>query len=218
MTTEHHADTTRPPQVSDREMRLVLRIATAVKRDLGLDDDTVEFDDLVQFGCVGLLEARQRFDDARGIDFRWFAHPRIEGAIFDGLRKMSRLPRTAHRLLRQAALAQDDDIQFGERLDVALNAGRLVDASGFLIARSPYPAEPSPVQLSPEELVLRKLRVERVGMVVEELGEPDREIVRRRLFEGHSIAQIASDLDLSRPWTWRVFERACRNIVLAMDA
>jgi RNA polymerase sigma factor (sigma-70 family) len=208
---------THPPKELDRDMRLVRSVATAVKRDLAISDDIVELHELVALGYVGLLEARERFDPSRGTDFRRFAHQRIQGAIIDGLRKMTPLPRGVHQQLRLAALAQDDDIQFGDSLEAALGTGRLFNRSGFLIGHSPYPAEPAPDQPSPEELVHQKLRAERVRRIVDELGDPDREVARRRIFEGQSLTVIARELDISRPWIWRVFERACRNIVLSME-
>lgn len=48
-----------------------------------------EYDDLVAYGYVGLLEARKRFDPARGVQFHSFAWWRVHGAIVDGMRQMS---------------------------------------------------------------------------------------------------------------------------------
>ena len=48
----------------------------------------LEMEDLVAFGQIGLLEASERFDPRVGANFLTFAHYRIKGAIFDGLRKM----------------------------------------------------------------------------------------------------------------------------------
>src|SRR6476646_2648887 len=45
-------------------------------------------DELISYGQVGLLEAADRFDAKVGANFLTFAHYRIKGAIFDGLRKM----------------------------------------------------------------------------------------------------------------------------------
>ncbi len=46
----------------------------------------LEFDDLVQDGCVGLLRALERFDPKRG-PFEPYARRHIRGAIFDVLRE-----------------------------------------------------------------------------------------------------------------------------------
>ena len=222
----HPADQHCPPELA-REMRLVHRVAKAVQRDLRLSEDIVEYDELVQYGYVGLLEAKQRFQASSGLsssanrtEFRTYAVHRIRGAIFDGLRKLTRLPRRAHQLLRLAAPTEHEDLQFqgtGDILDAAMDAGRLFSRSGFLIGQSPYPPEPAPHLPSPEDVVHDRRMAERVRKILAELGDPDREIARRRIFEDHSIAAIAKDLGISRPWAWRVFERAVRNIVLAIQ-
>jgi RNA polymerase sigma factor for flagellar operon FliA len=49
----------------------------------------VEFDDYLQFGMVGLLEAIDRFDIDRGINFKTYSGYRIKGAIYSGLVKYS---------------------------------------------------------------------------------------------------------------------------------
>lgn len=46
-----------------------------------------EIDELVQWGVVGLLEARERFDPSRGKPFSAFATRRIRGAMIDSLRR-----------------------------------------------------------------------------------------------------------------------------------
>jgi RNA polymerase sigma factor for flagellar operon FliA len=197
---------------------MVERCARNLQRELGLSVAVLELEDLVQFGYVGLLEARERFDPGRGTDFRWFAHRRIRGAMLDGLRAMTRLPRRAHRLLRIADLTQDDDIQFGDSIEDALGAGRLFAQGGFLIVHSPYPPELVGDHGSLEDLVHDKQIAERIRSMVGELGEPAREIARRRLLGGESLATIAADMGISRPWAWRVLERACRALAARLLA
>jgi RNA polymerase sigma factor for flagellar operon FliA len=46
----------------------------------------VERSDCVQNAAVGLLEAMERYDPDRGIEFRMYAARRVRGAVFNGLR------------------------------------------------------------------------------------------------------------------------------------
>jgi RNA polymerase sigma factor for flagellar operon FliA len=46
-----------------------------------------DLDELLQLGAVGMLEALQRFDSTRGVDFQAFCSRRIRGAMIDGLRR-----------------------------------------------------------------------------------------------------------------------------------
>ncbi|RUR29156.1 RNA polymerase sigma factor FliA [Vreelandella nanhaiensis] len=68
---------------------------------------SIELDDLVQAGTVGLLEALGRFDATQGASFATFASQRIRGAMLDELRTRDWLPRS----VRRAARAVDDTIR-----------------------------------------------------------------------------------------------------------
>lgn len=58
---------------------------------------TVQKDDLKSLGYLGLLEALDRFEIARGLKFETFAMWRIKGAILDGLRKADWVPRSIRK-------------------------------------------------------------------------------------------------------------------------
>ena len=68
---------------------------------------SIELDDLIQAGTVGLLEALGRFDAAQGASFATFASQRIRGAMVDELRTRDWMPRS----VRRAARAMDDTIR-----------------------------------------------------------------------------------------------------------
>ena len=53
----------------------------------------VDYDDLMQAGLFGLIQAAKRFDESRGVPFESFCVPRIIGSIQDELRNMNWLPR-----------------------------------------------------------------------------------------------------------------------------
>ena len=53
----------------------------------------VEFDDLLQVGLIGLIEAAQRYTRREGVSFENYAVLRVRGAIYDYLRKNSNLGR-----------------------------------------------------------------------------------------------------------------------------
>ncbi len=61
----------------------------------------VEYADLVGYGFLGLLDAIDRFDPERGVDFEAYARIRINGAISDGIRSEARLPRSLQEKVRR---------------------------------------------------------------------------------------------------------------------
>lgn len=61
---------------------------------------SIELDDLIQAGMMGLLEAFSRFDANQGATFATFASQRIRGAMMDELRTRDWLPRSVRRSAR----------------------------------------------------------------------------------------------------------------------
>jgi RNA polymerase sigma factor for flagellar operon FliA len=69
---------------------------------------SVEVDDLIQAGMLGLLEAAGHFAEGKGASFETFAGIRIRGAMIDALRKLDWAPRSVHRRSREVAQAIRD--------------------------------------------------------------------------------------------------------------
>ena len=61
----------------------------------------VDRDDLARAGALGLVEAAQRYDEARGVPFDRFAAQRIRGAIIDAVRAADWAPRSVRTLARR---------------------------------------------------------------------------------------------------------------------
>ncbi len=57
----------------------------------------VELDDLIHSGILGLMDAIEKFEPARGIKFKTYAELRVKGAILDGLRDLDWVPRSLRR-------------------------------------------------------------------------------------------------------------------------
>lgn len=81
---------------------LVKRIANHLLARL---PGSVELSDLLQAGMIGLIEAARLHDPASGASFETYATIRIRGAMLDDLRRMDWVPRSVHRLARQALQA-----------------------------------------------------------------------------------------------------------------
>jgi len=62
---------------------------------------SVDVDDLIQAGMIGLLDAASRYDELRGAQFETYAAQRIRGAMLDELRGADWLPRSMRRDTRR---------------------------------------------------------------------------------------------------------------------
>lgn len=106
---------------------LVKRIAYHLAARL---PSSVEIDDLVQAGSIGLLEAARNYQGDRGASFETFAGIRIRGAMLDELRRGDWAPRSLHRRAREVegamrAIEQQTgreakDAEVAERLGIGM--------------------------------------------------------------------------------------------------
>jgi len=117
----------RSPSESDQ---LVLRHAVLVKRIAyhlaGRLPPSVEVDDLIQAGMLGLLEAAAHYSADRGASFETFAGIRIRGSMIDALRKLDWAPRSVHRRAREVAAAiREIESASGEEAKDTQIAGRM---------------------------------------------------------------------------------------------
>ncbi|MEH8015892.1 RNA polymerase sigma factor FliA [Rheinheimera muenzenbergensis] len=115
-------------QMVERHAPLVKRIAYHLLARLPA---SVQADDLIQSGMIGLIEAAKNFDGSKGASFETFAGIRIRGAMLDEMRRGDWTPRSVHRNARLIAetiaelegiLGRDvKDTEVAEKLDISLD-------------------------------------------------------------------------------------------------
>lgn len=126
--------------------QLVRQHAALVKRIafhlLGRLPDSVQVDDLIQAGMVGLLEAAQKYDGSKGASFETYAGIRIRGSMIDEMRRGDWAPRSVHRNTRRITEAikqvesekgrDAEDSEVAEHLGISLEEYHsiLQDSSG----------------------------------------------------------------------------------------
>jgi RNA polymerase sigma factor for flagellar operon FliA len=86
-------------------MPLVKRLAHHMKAKL---PPSVEVDDLVQAGMMGLLDAINRYEDNHGAQFETYAVLRIRGAMLDELRNSDWMPRSTRQNMRKVETAMNE--------------------------------------------------------------------------------------------------------------
>jgi RNA polymerase sigma factor for flagellar operon FliA len=79
--------------------KLIMKYAPLVKTIAGrmtcrLPIDAADREDLINVGIIGLMEALDKFDQNRNVQFETFARFRIRGAILDELRSRDWVPRS----------------------------------------------------------------------------------------------------------------------------
>ncbi|MEQ1600912.1 MAG: RNA polymerase sigma factor FliA [Methylophilaceae bacterium] len=89
-------------QLLKQHASLVKKLAYRLKARL---PPSVEVDDLIQAGMMGLLSAVNNYEDTHGAQFETYASQRIQGAMLDELRSADWLPRSTRKKMRTVEVA-----------------------------------------------------------------------------------------------------------------
>jgi RNA polymerase sigma factor for flagellar operon FliA len=184
-------------------------------------NNTVGFEDYLQLGRVGLLEAIDRYDPAREASFATFANYRIRGAILNGLEKATESAaqaadrRRARMRDRTQSLEHDEDRQeegtsdpFAGMVDmtIMLAMGYVLEDDGqWNPAGAESAADPY------RSLHLERVRA-RLNLLVDALPERERLIVRCHYFEHMEFQAIAAMLEVTKGRVSQLHARALKLI------
>lgn len=188
--------------------RCVRRMASRVPRHVGQDD-------LMSAGLLGLTQAAQSWDPARGVSFEHFGRRRIEGALLDELRSRDWASRSARRGSRRlhlvtdgltARLGRDPRMaEVAEELGVTVDEVARLREHGRRATVLPLEAvapggsdgpadEPSTDPV--DELLAREMR-RGLRDAVHTLPERLRRVVVEYFFEDRPMKDIAEDLGVT---------------------
>jgi RNA polymerase sigma factor for flagellar operon FliA len=165
----------------------------------------VDQDDLVQLGLLGLLQAAQRYNGPRE-RFRYFARPRIRGAMIDGLRETDSAPRLLRRSARhlrhcicrlEQALARAPtgrEIAAEMQLTLAQYHRLLQEQDAHKpvdLHSAEVPCEESVAQADPLYSLVERCNRQRLLAALSELPKRERRMLKLRLNGSLELQRIA---------------------------
>lgn len=155
------------------------RVAASVQRRL--PTGIVEWQDHVQNSHIGMLEAMDRYDPARGIPFELYAQPRVRGAVFNGVRQLRRSGR--------GELEPMDQVDGGET--IAAFVSLILDAATEYIVEQAADASPEGTYKSSQ---IQQL----LGEAMMEMPERTRNIFVDHYYLHKPFNQVAEELGISK--------------------
>lgn len=189
---------------------------------------SVELDDLVHDGILGLLDAVEKYDPARGVRFRTYAEARVRGAILDGLRQKDWRPRSV-RLLRRnldAAVgeistvrqraATEEEIAGAMGLDLDAYRTALRDASvGPLLSLDELPPGVGPAVEPgerPDERLGRRDTIRALAEEIERLPERERRVMELYYSEGLNMKEVGAVLGITESRVCQLHSQAAARL------
>lgn len=196
----------------------------------------IEYEDLVSYGMLGLLDAIKKFDATKGMKFSTYASIRIKGAMIDELRKNSPISKGAmDKLNRYNEAVESIQKNFAKEPtneEIAVHMGITVadvaEIEGYINYISIMSLEDliysedddmpligtiedkkSP---SPERVLEEKEQLEYLASALEILNEKDKTILTLYYYERLTLKQIGSVLEVSESRVCQLHSRAIARL------
>lgn len=231
------------PLVNHEHDRVVSGLAfveSLARRMAATMPHSIELDDLVQDGVIGLIDAARRFDQDRGIKFETFAERRVRGAMIDALRRDA-WPRGVRRVRRELEAAREalrrelgaeptladlarrvgaDEARL-ERTIVRINTiestSPIANADGLDNASLPAALVPSEPPSPHEQFECSETRA-RVRAAIAQLPPRERHIVDLYYFGEATMKQIGESIGVNESRVSQLHARAMERLRRLMAA
>ena len=200
----------------------------------------IEYEDLVSYGMIGLMDALNKFDESKGMKFSTYASIRIKGSMIDELRRNSPISKGAMDKLNryneaierlQKKLNKEPNlIQIADELNISLkevseienyiNYISVISLEDLIFSSEDevpligtIKDEKSP---SPEKHVEENEQLDYLAKAIELLNEKDRLVVTLYYYEELTLKEIGKILSVSESRVCQLHSRAILHLQKAM--
>lgn len=200
---------------------------------------SIDIQDLIQSGILGLIDAIEKFDPDRDIKFETYALSRIKGAIIDSLRSLDWLPRTLRlkvkeidrvyyeleAKLRRApteeelAMALDITVEELQQILAEARFSSVVALEETLSAAESGDEEqklylmiPDRSSVDPFEAVEQKELKEYLAQAIQKLPEKERKVVILYYYTGLTLKEIGELLGVTESRASQIHSKAISRL------
>jgi RNA polymerase sigma factor FliA len=184
--------------------------------------ESVEYDDLISYGCLGLLDAIEKYNPEKEIQFKTYAVTRIRGAIYDELRSIDWVPRSVRQKskelenaiseleLRLGRSASDDEIaeELGmtsedfQKLLLKLNSTSMVSLNEVWYAGTDEEMTlgdsiESPNSIKPDTMLEKNEVKSTIIDAIKKLPDKERKVLILYYYEDLTLKEIGAVLEVT---------------------
>lgn len=225
-------------QTKDREIKKLLieeyvdLVKIVAGRMYNFYGAKIEYDDLIGFGIIGLIDSIERFDISKNIKFETYAQIRIRGTIIDNIRKLDWVPRSLRKkskevqegmskLENQLGRNPTND-ELSQYLNIPLEEleSILSDISNFnissledLLANSgEYNIKRNNEKDTPEEIYEKEELRKILASTIDGLPDNEKKVISLYYYEELTYKEISYIMELSESRISQIHSKAILNI------
>ncbi|MFZ5519522.1 MAG: FliA/WhiG family RNA polymerase sigma factor [Candidatus Zhuqueibacterota bacterium] len=229
---------TKNPEIKEKLLVHYLPIVKYVaSRMLMTLPSSVEYDDLVSSGLLGLIGSVDRFDPEQGVKFETYVLPRIKGAILDELRTLDWAPRSLRSKARsmertivelERELCRSvSDIEVADRMDITdqefsslqrdITTASLLSLDGSLREDTEngtcmYDVVENPMAESPLSIIENEELKELMVEVINEMPEQERLVIALYYYEELTLREIGNVMEITESRVSQIHTKAIGNL------
>ncbi|WP_018750940.1 FliA/WhiG family RNA polymerase sigma factor [Paenibacillus sanguinis] len=234
---KEHGDLESKKQLIEKYLHIVDYVSGRLA--VGLPKN-VSKDDLASNGVMGLIDAVEKFDYKRGLQFETYASWRVRGAILDGLRQGDWVPRSVrekakrieegYQHLEQQYLRSVTDSEMSAYLDISEKEfqGMLQEVAVMTLCslEDPIREEESETRLTllvdekaknPDYKVREFYLRDSLTKGIEKLTEKERMVISLLYYEDLSLSEIAEVMSLSPSRISQLHSKAIFRLRCSLD-
>lgn len=196
----------------------------------------IEYEDLVSYGIVGLLDAINRYDSSKGMKFSSYATLRIKGAMIDEIRKnrpiskgamdkLAKYNESVERLqniymrepsIKEIALDLNNTESEVSQVENYINYMSILSLESVIYSDDDDVTIMETLEdknaISPEESLEYKEKLEVLSQAIENLKEKDKLILKLYYYEKFTLKEIGQVIEVSESRVCQLHSRAIRNL------
>jgi len=192
----------------------------------------IEYDDLVSFGVLGLIDSIERFDISRNIKFETYAQIRIKGAIVDNIRKLDWIPRSLRKKSREIQNEMlelenklgrpPSNVELAEHLNIPLKEleetlantvnFNITSLEDLLANKGEHIIYDEKDINMPEEVFEKKELKEILGAIIDSLPTNQKTVISLYYYEELTYKEISKIMELSESRISQIHSKAILNI------
>ncbi|MGL5693922.1 MAG: sigma-70 family RNA polymerase sigma factor [Peptostreptococcaceae bacterium] len=196
----------------------------------------MEYEDLVSYGVMGLIDAANKFDDSRGCKFSTYATLKIKSFIIDEIRRFSPISRndvarinqynSTVDTLQKTLLREPTEKEISDQMNVSLKDIKKIENSIHVMTTTSLDSVifegnndislidtiKEDERLSPSHIIEEQEKVEILAKAIDLLNEKDRLVLSLYYYEELTLKEIGKILEVSESRVSQLHSRAIVNL------